>query len=333
MNESKIIDLLTNSGLEKVHLENGFVSFQDPSCVFAAFDKFLGIAWTVILIFVAIMLLGWALLYIKNGFKVENILNNFKNLILILAIASLVKPIVNIVYGDDLFAQQCEIKKVSLDKVNELLEMREKTYGDYDNYMAYENFEVIDSGVYWDVDYSYSTESDSSVFAEHTTNQSNSTTSLLQPNSQSNIASIEYAPRTTIYILKSGEKIKRTGGSAAWRNNNPGNIRKSSVSKWLGAVGETESWAVFADEESGLRAIVKLLRSKNYRNLTLTGAIHRWAPAADNNRPVVYTNTVSKKTGISKNAVIKDLSDEEMMKIARAIQSVESWQIGKEEKI
>jgi hypothetical protein len=57
-----------------------------------------------------------------------------------------VKPIVNIIYGDNLFARQCEIKQVSRAAVNELLKMRNKKLGNSDENLLYENFSVIDSG-------------------------------------------------------------------------------------------------------------------------------------------------------------------------------------------
>ena len=51
-----------------------------------------------------------ALLYIKNGIKIDTVFNNAKALIMVLMTLALVKPAVNIVYGDNLFAKQCEIR-------------------------------------------------------------------------------------------------------------------------------------------------------------------------------------------------------------------------------
>lgn len=146
MDEITILNLLTNSGFEKVRIESGFVYFQDPSCIFPAFDTLLHYAWIVIMVLTGIMLFGWAVLYIKNGVKIDTLFNNAKTLILILCTLSIVKPIVNFVYGDNLFAKQCEEKKVSLASVNELLEMRKEHFGQSDQAMLYETFKVIDSG-------------------------------------------------------------------------------------------------------------------------------------------------------------------------------------------
>ena len=143
----KTITLLKNSGLEQVRIENGIVYFQDPSCILPAFDTILHYAWVIILIFTGIMLFGWAVLYIKNGTNINTVFNNAKSLILIFCVLSVVKPIVNVVYGSNLFAQQCEIKQISMSKVQELLDMREKHFSKSDAAILYETFEVIDSGV------------------------------------------------------------------------------------------------------------------------------------------------------------------------------------------
>ena len=142
-----------------------------------------------------------------------------------------------------------------------------------------------------------------------------------------------YSNLDTIYINARGEKIQRSGGSAAWRNNNPGNIRKSKSAYSFGAIGETDKWAVFPDEETGLNAIVKLLQSKNYRNLSVKAAIHRWAPYSDGNNPENYARKISKMTGLSPDAKINTLNEFELQKVANAIKTIEGWTVGKEEKL
>ena len=146
MEQTTIINLLTNSGLENVRIEGGLVYFSDPSCIFPAFDTIIEYAWLAIVIMLAVIIIGWATLYIKNGIKIDTVFNNVKTLILVLGTLAVVKPVVNIVYGDNLFAQQCETKHVSLNDVNELLDMRNKKFGKSDEYLLYEGFNVIDSG-------------------------------------------------------------------------------------------------------------------------------------------------------------------------------------------
>ena len=319
MEKATVINLLTNSGLNVFGMDDNFIYFRDPSCIFPAFDSFFDFAWIVALIFTAIMLFGWGVLYIKNGININSLFNNAKILILVFCIFSLTKPIVNAVYGDNLFAKQCETKQVSLSVIQELLDEREKRFGQYGQESNFEVFSIVDSGVI------ISFENTVSPTPEITPRLSN------QNFSASNVRSIEYVDNATIYILSNGDKIKRSGGSVAWRNNNPGNIRKSEFARNNGAVGETDKWAVFPDETTGLRAIVKLLRTKNYANLSIRNALRRWAPSSDGNNPDQYAKTVSKITGFSMDAYLNNMDDNDLMKIARAMQTVEGWTPGIEQ--
>lgn len=323
MEQTTIINLLTNSGLKVFGMDSDFIYFEDPSCIFPAFDSVLEYAWFAILLMLAIMFFGWGVLYIKNGIKINTVFNNAKTLILVLGTLAMVKPAVNIVYGDNLFAKQCEIKQVSISSVKELLDMRNKKFGKSDEYLLYETFNMIDSGpLYQNADALQD-------FEIETINKQSQSSGFRV----SDITAIEYENNTTIYIAQNGEKIKRIGGTVAWRNNNPGNIRKSKFAYANGAVGETDKWAVFPDEETGLRAITKLLRTNNYNNLSVKDAIHRWAPFSDGNNPENYSRHVAKITGLSPDARIKDLSDNDLMQIARAIQTIEGWGIGHEQRI
>ncbi len=323
MEQATIVNLLTNSGLKVFGMDSDFVYFQDPSCIFPAFDTFLEYAWMVILLMTAIMLLGWGMLYIKNGIKINTVFNNAKTLLLVLCTLGIVKPIITVIYGKNLFAQQCEVKQVSMDAVNELLEIRNKKLGKSDEYLLSETFNMIDSGpVYLDGDVLQQEEIE-------TINQQSTSSGF----KVSDIVAVNYENKTTIYITKDGTKIKRIGGTVAWRNNNPGNIIKSDFAYANGAVGETDRWAVFPDEETGLRAITKLLRTDSYNNLSVKEAIHKWAPFSDGNNPENYSRRVSSMTGLHADTKINNLSDNDLRKIARAIQTIEGWSVGTEQKM
>lgn len=344
MEQTTIINLLTNSGLKVFGMDSDFIYFQDPSCIFPAFDTLLEYAWIAIMVLLAIMLFGWGMLYIKNGVKIETLFNNAKTIILILCILGAVKPIVNFVYGDNLFGRQCEVKQVSIAAVNELLEMRNKKLGKSDANLLYENFSIIDSGPIFD-------EMNDAVVENYGKDYEEPSPKLVNPkddpspeipisapseslNSNSLVLSVESGKGYVIYIKKDGTKIKRSGGSPAWRNNNPGNIIKSKFAAENGAVGIAGRFAVFPNEETGLQATIKLLRGKNYINLSLRQVYQKWAPAGDgNNNPDRYANTVSKLSGIPLNKRINELNDDEMMRVARAMQKVEGWTPGTEQKI
>lgn len=336
MDETTIINLLNNSGLKVFGFDSDFIYFEDPSCIFPAFDTLLEYAWIAILVFTAIMLFGWGVLYIKNGVKIDTLFNNAKTLILVLCILGVVKPIVNLVYGDNLFGQQCEVKQVSRAAVNELLELRNKKLGKSDENILYENFNIVDSGpVYFGENIAHDVVSD-------TTTSSLSKPEIETINEQSSfsgfkasdIKMVESGKGYVIYVKQDGTKIKRTGGTTAWRTNNPGNIIKSKFASENGAIGVAGRFAVFPNEETGLQATIKLLRSSGYINLQLRQVYHRWAPKGDgNNNPDAYANRVSKLSGVPLNKPIKELDDNEIMRVARAMQTVEGWTIGIEQKI
>ena len=357
MDDITTINLLTNSGIKVFGMDDDFLYFQDPSCIFPAFDSILNYAWMAILTLTAFMLMGWAFLYIKNGVKISNLFNNIKNLILIFGVLSVVKPTVDFIYCGSffdtqcaLFARQCETRHVSMASVQELLDLRKKTFGKSDEAMLYETFDIIDSGsgqgtgLYFEAEETENDEDNlsfneggSGSFGGSASGGSGSgggiVTSSNPLNKNSNVAHIESGKGFVIYVLKDGTKIKRSGGSVAWRNNNPGNIIKSKFANSHGGVGSAGRFAVFPDEETGLKATMSLLRGKSYRSLQLRQVYHKWAPTSDGNKPTSYANTVSKKSGISLDRRIQDLSDEELTRVARAMQSVEGWKKGKEERI
>lgn len=317
MDNVTIVNLLTNSGLKVFGIDRNFVYFEDPSCIFPAFDKILEYAWIVVLVLTAIMLFGWAALYIKNGVKINTLFNNAKSLILIFATLSVVKPAVNAIYGDDLFAKQCETKRVSLKMVNELLEQRNKQFGKSDEYLLYEAFNITDSGPVSDFE-SYKSE-DVSV--------------QISSSGEYDFISVAHDKHSTTYVSSDGTKIKRSGGSLSWQNNNPGNIINSSFARKHGAINNDGKWAIFPDEETGLQAMMALLRTDNYNDLTLNSAIHKWSPGGDHSVPNNYVNFVSKNSGVSVNTVLKNVTDNDLYKIVRAMQTFEGWTIGTEQKM
>ena len=324
MNETTIVDLLTNSGLKVISIDSSFISIEDPACIFPAFDAFLDYAWIVVLILTGIMLFGWGVLYIIKGAKIDSVFNNIKSLILIFAVLSLVKPIVDVVYGDNLFEQQCEVKQIDRAQVNELLNLRNRKLGESDIYIQ----NVVES--------LNETTSDEIDQYDNAETDPNDNRTMLSEFSKSDIIEIKFqsTDKSTVYITKTGIRIKRGDTiSTAWKNNNPGNIRATSSMQWLGAIGQSNGWCVFASEQDGINAMKKLLTSKNYNYLTLRGAIYKWAPAEDNNSPERYTQFVSKSASISPDKPMNEITDYELENMVRAMQKFEGWIPGTEQKL
>src|SRR5262249_27336608 len=113
----------------------------------------------------------------------------------------------------------------------------------------------------------------------------------------------------------------RTGGTLAWRNNNPGNIRNGPFADGHGAYKgkSNKNFAIFPTEAAGFAAIKALLKTSKYSGKTIIDAMKDYAPANDNNDPVAYANTVRKLTGLDLNRKVGSLSDDELTKMANAI--------------
>lgn len=134
--------------------------------------------------------------------------------------------------------------------------------------------------------------------------------------------------RDVVYTTADGRRVRRTGGTRAWRNLNPGNIRYSEFSRNAGAIGQAGGFAVFPDEETGTQAISLLLRGQSYNNLTIARAITRYAPPSENNT-AAYHRRIQQITGLNINRRISDLSDGELSRVVDAIRAIEGWEAGR----
>jgi uncharacterized protein (TIGR02594 family) len=137
------------------------------------------------------------------------------------------------------------------------------------------------------------------------------------------------APKIVIYKDDTGAEFVREGGSRAWRNFNPGNIEKGSFADEQGSIGADTRFAIFPSEAVGLAAVIALLSGPSYRDLTLEKAINRYAPPSENNT-AGYVASVAKGTGLKKSVVLSTLARADLEGIAKAIQKIEGWILGKE---
>ncbi len=94
------------------------------------------------------MLTGWAISMIR-GAK-NDFFTNLRNLIVIFGVLSIAKPIMNVIYGDDLFARGCRTISVPMTEMNRLLDARNSKLKSRDEYDLYEDFDIYDSGVIYD---------------------------------------------------------------------------------------------------------------------------------------------------------------------------------------
>lgn len=146
---------------------------------------------------------------------------------------------------------------------------------------------------------------------------------------------------TVDYAAADGSHLLRTGGTIAWRFNNPGNLRPAKAGKPIyGAigVGKTTSngeFLIFASYEEG-RAQKKALLRRKYNDRTfytmLTGVDNGsgkltggYAPASDNNDPVKYAAVISERTGLPTSTRLSELSDSQLDAVLDAMESHEGY--------
>ena len=136
--------------------------------------------------------------------------------------------------------------------------------------------------------------------------------------------------------LPSGEK--RAGGTLAWLNNNPGNIKYRTAWEKEGAVGRAYGFATWATYEEGYAALKRYITKYGIRTRhTIFSFISEYAPEKDKNKPKQYTAFVVKalKKKLNDDSINKDtnmsyfLNNETALEVfAQAIQSFEGYRPG-----
>jgi len=135
---------------------------------------------------------------------------------------------------------------------------------------------------------------------------------------------------SVIYVADDGAEYLHSGGSRAWRNNNPGNLIAAEKSGL--AIGKGGRFAVFPDHKTGLAAL-KFVLNKVYSNTRLDDVFEKYAPSSDNNDPDRYIKQVKQYSGLDSSRTVGNLNEEELNKFMAAIQRVEGWIVGKIEVI
>jgi hypothetical protein len=143
------------------------------------------------------------------------------------------------------------------------------------------------------------------------------------------VAARKIGPQAILYQRENGSSFVRSGGTRAWRNLNPGNIRMGSFASAHGAIGDDGEFAVFPDEASGMAAIEALLRTNSYFFLSLREAIHRYAPPVENDSDA-YVDAIVRETGIAPGERLNTLEATQIGALAGAIRKIEGWRQGEE---
>ena len=83
-----------------------------------------------------------------------------------------------------------------------------------------------------------------------------------------------------VYEYPDGSVELRTGGTLAWRANNPGNVQYGKFAQKQGAIGQfSNGVAIFPGTEHGNKAMETLLSGPSYRGLTVDQVVARYSGA------------------------------------------------------
>lgn len=116
------------------------------------------------------------------------------------------------------------------------------------------------------------------------------------------------------WITPKDNNSKYPKGTPSYRNNNPGNMRCTNLTKELGATGCTNNLSVFPTYEVGFNALKQFLiyactnKLRSYKStMNLLEFYQKYAPSNDGNNPVNYSSDVAKQLGVSTYTKISDL--------------------------
>jgi len=139
---------------------------------------------------------------------------------------------------------------------------------------------------------------------------------------------------TVQYFDEEGNMIIRSGGTRAWRCNNPGNLHvsKYSASKKRGCIGTVidgkDEYAIYPDYATGHEALVVMLRGSVYSPRTLRNAMEHYEKEKKD-----YIDIIVQRTGLNPERTIQSLNDKEFESFWQAIEYVEKWIPGTEDPI
>ena len=323
--------LLKEAGFNVIGADSDYLYIEDTGCILRSFENFTEYAMIVIWFITGALLIGWAFALIR-GVK-NDIKNNIKKLLVIFMILSAIKPAINIVFGRDLFAMGCKTVNVSLADVNTLLEQREATFGA--NSSLYENIEIFDSGAPEGEAPDINRANEIIQSLQDLGNWMPDGGGVQMSQTSSNMMSfsgpvansiVSTSGGEIIYSYPDGSRYKHTGGALCWRLNNPGAMTFTPFTKSHGAIASYNGkFAIFPSPEVGRAALVALLKTNRYQNLTIAKAMERYAPWADSNNPRVYAQTLASAIGVSVETRLSNMTDLQLQRMAEGIARVEGY--------
>jgi hypothetical protein len=152
----------------------------------------------------------------------------------------------------------------------------------------------------------------------------NSIKNIFTPNEIA--AVIESGPGYLVVQRPDGTR-QRLQGSRNWRNNNPGNIEAGAYARSMGAIGSDGRFAIFPTYAAGRAAKEALIfEGGNYKNLTLSQTISRYAPPSENDTAWYQRTVLSAVSGVDQ--PMNQYTPSQRDRILSAMERVEGFKPG-----
>src|SRR3990167_10346499 len=141
------------------------------------------------------------------------------------------------------------------------------------------------------------------------------------------VKAIQALNRSVVYVTENGKYFRHIGGTVAWRNHNPGNLRPKRRGQFENQIGVINNFAIFPDYQSGHNALIEVIKI-NYWNDSIAKMIERFAPSSENNTQK-YIKFLQKCTGVFDNKKIKNFTASQFKKLWGVIEKIESYKPGR----
>ena len=130
---------------------------------------------------------------------------------------------------------------------------------------------------------------------------------------------------TVEYVADNGDHFLRSGGTIAWRFNNPGNLRPGPKYTLHIGRGTTKSgeFLIFPTVEAG-RAEKRGLLLRKYKDDNVAQMMEQYAPRSENNTDK-YVDYITTKSGIGKDAIVGKLSVSDLGALIQAMEQYEGF--------
>jgi hypothetical protein len=109
----------------------------------------------------------------------------------------------------------------------------------------------------------------------------------------------------------------RSGGSQAWRNNNPGNLEASLGA--FGSIGKNGKFLIFSNYQDGYNGLISDLKSQKNQNGTINDVLARYAPRKDHNSTETYIKHIEKWTRLKRTNKMSSLTSNQLTSLVDAI--------------